>query len=200
MCRKSSDQFNPPPERKKADRLAKQIRRQLENATDEEEVRRLKTDLHTAEIDSIYARNFPYREPYISLYPVARPGEKSEDASSAAKALRSERPPMWKVIEQAAKSGNKALAEIRERTPTGKPGEKKEVRSPQPVDSFATALSQPKKKKKGGASTLDSAGSLPSKGKRKPRAAQYAAEPLNGNGGGNGDDDSDSDGGFFEED
>ena len=103
---------------------------------------------------------------------------------------------MWKVIEQASKSGNRALAEIRERTPTGKPGDKKEARNSQPVDSFATAPSWPKKK--GGASTSDSAGILPRKGKRKPGSARHAAETSNGNGDGDGD--SDSDGGFFEED
>ncbi|KAI1476432.1 hypothetical protein F4774DRAFT_392978 [Daldinia eschscholtzii] len=99
-------------ERKKADRLAKQIRSQLNTTEDPEEIDKLKADLHKAEIDGIYARYFPYRERYISLYPV---GEKSEDGSTAAHALRAERPPLWKDIEKASEKGTSALIEIRER-------------------------------------------------------------------------------------
>ncbi|KAI1464971.1 uncharacterized protein F4812DRAFT_441177 [Daldinia caldariorum] len=99
-------------ERKKADRLAKQIKSQLNTAEDPEEIEKLKADLHKAEIDGIYARYFPYRERYISLYPV---GEKAEDGSTAAKALRAERPPLWKVIEEASEKGTSALVAIRER-------------------------------------------------------------------------------------
>ncbi|KAK8126744.1 rRNA-processing efg-1 [Apiospora kogelbergensis] len=57
-------------ERKKADKLAKQILKQLRACEDKEERTQLEKDLHVAEIDGQYARNFPYLEPYISLYPV----------------------------------------------------------------------------------------------------------------------------------
>ncbi|KAI0121982.1 hypothetical protein F4814DRAFT_407116, partial [Daldinia grandis] len=99
-------------ERKKADRLAKRIKTQLETAEDPKEIEKLKAELHKAEVDSIYTRFFPYRERYISLYPV---GEKVDDASTAAQALCTERPPLWEVIEKAAELGTPALIEIRER-------------------------------------------------------------------------------------
>ena len=196
------------PERKKADRLARQIRRQLDTATDKKEIKTLRADLHTAETDSIYARNFPYLEPYISLYPVTQPGEeRSEDASSAAKALRSERPAMWRTIEQAAKKGGRALAEIRERAPAGKPrGESEkekrmkeqrlEIRESPSRNPFAQMSSRPKQKDKG-VSTSESAGSRPDQGRWKPGMAKHTAKSAFVNGG---DSDSDSDGGFFEKD
>jgi hypothetical protein len=108
-------------ERKKADRLAKQIQKRIEQCEDPEETKQLKNDLHFAEIDSIYAKFFPYREAYISLYPVAtkdksaEEGEKTDSASSAAKALRAERPPIWHDIEKASRKGMSALIKIRDR-------------------------------------------------------------------------------------
>ncbi len=182
------------PERKKADRLAKQIRKQLGNATDEEEIRKLKADLHTAEIDSIYSRYFPYREPYVSLYPVssssARGGEKSEDASSAAKTLRSERPAMWRCIEEAARQGQKALIEIRERKPARNENDKKAHESSS-GDSFATS---PNQTKKGSKPALGSAGVRTSKATtRQTQASRNMPEPSSLN------NDDDSDGGFFED-
>lgn len=179
-------------ERKKADRLAKQIRKQLDSIIDEEEIKKLKADLHTAEIDSIYCRYFPHREPYISLYPVssAQGGEKSEDASIAAKALRSERPPMWRTIEEAANKGEKALVEIRERKPTGKQ-EDREIQGITSKDSFAA---NPKQSKKNGILTSDSAEPRPNKGKQKPQTTQNALDASGSRS------DDESDGGFFEDD
>ena len=46
-------------ERKKADRLAKQIETQIELSKDPEETEKLKQDLHVAQIDSLYAKFFP---------------------------------------------------------------------------------------------------------------------------------------------
>ncbi|KAK6863991.1 hypothetical protein PG990_006570 [Apiospora arundinis] len=108
-------------ERKKADKLAKQILKQLRACEDDEERKQLEKDLHVAEIDGQYARNFPYLEPYISLYPVkssspaAQSGEQSETASTAAQALRTERPPIWHDIEKAVKEGIPAIIALRER-------------------------------------------------------------------------------------
>ncbi|RYO79025.1 hypothetical protein DL763_009442 [Monosporascus cannonballus] len=183
-------------ERKKADRLAKQIRKQLDNTTDEDEIKKLKADLHIAEIDGIYARNFPYRERYISLYPVAslglsaRGGEKPEDASTAAKALSSQRPPMWKTIEEAAKKGEKALAEIRERKPAGK-SKAKQAQESTSKDSSAAAPSQSKKNSK---FASDSAGSRPSKEKKSKAQISRVPDPSGSTSG------DESDGGFFEAD
>lgn len=108
-------------ERKKADKLAKQILKQLRACEDKEERTQLEKDLHVAEIDGQYARNFPYLEPYISLYPVkasspaTKDGEQTETASKAAQALRTERPPIWHEIEQAVKEGTPAVIALRER-------------------------------------------------------------------------------------
>ena len=114
---------------------------------------------------------------------------------------------MWKTIEQAAKKGNRALAEIRERVPAGKQWEEngkakkgrskqergRETREIPSRDSFAAMLSRPKK----GTATSESAGSRPDYGKRKPGGAKHGAKSADAHGR---DDDSDSDGGFFEED
>ncbi|KAK7969139.1 hypothetical protein PG996_002422 [Apiospora saccharicola] len=108
-------------ERKKADKLAKQIKKQLDACEDDKERKQLEKDLHVAEIDGQYARNFPFLEAYVSLYPVkslgltTQGGEQPETASTAAQALRNERPPLWHTIEQAAAEGIPALIAIRER-------------------------------------------------------------------------------------
>jgi hypothetical protein len=46
-------------ERKKADRLAKQIETQISLSKDPEEIEKLNQDLHVAQIDSLYAKFFP---------------------------------------------------------------------------------------------------------------------------------------------
>ncbi|KAI5855589.1 hypothetical protein GGS23DRAFT_589484 [Durotheca rogersii] len=169
-------------ERKKADRLAKQIQSQLEAAEDEGTREKLGVDLHRAKIDSLYARFFPYMERYISLYPVASPdlvargGEKSEDASSAAQALHTERPPLWRDIEKASESGTPALLRIRDRK------------------SDRGSIS---KRNKGGAPKRDIpangnvASSQQGKGEGKSKPKRDEASNLSN--------DSDSEGGFFAE-
>ncbi|KAI1743946.1 hypothetical protein F4680DRAFT_407999 [Xylaria scruposa] len=105
-------------ERKKADRLSKQIRTQLETITDQEERKKLQADLHIAEVDALYAKYFPHRERYVSLYPVSslsQKGEKAEEASAAARSLHTERPLLWDTIEKASKKGIRALVQIQER-------------------------------------------------------------------------------------
>ncbi|KAI0419943.1 hypothetical protein F5X98DRAFT_333213 [Xylaria grammica] len=137
-------------ERKKADRLAKQIRNHLGKTVDEEERKKLQADLHIAEVDALYAKYFPHRERYVSVYPVSSPGPgaqrgpKTEDASTAARSLRTDRPPLWSAIEKAAKKGNLALVQIQERKsaiePRGKlpqerPLKAKNSVAPEPTDS-----------------------------------------------------------------
>ncbi|KAI0481604.1 hypothetical protein F4859DRAFT_426355 [Xylaria cf. heliscus] len=105
-------------ERKKADRLAKQLRTQLETTTDEGERKKLQAELHIAEVDSLYAKYFPHRERYVSLYPVSslsQKGAKAEDASAAARSLHTERPLLWDTIEKASQKGIRALVQIQER-------------------------------------------------------------------------------------
>ncbi|KAJ1335416.1 rRNA-processing protein Efg1 [Microdochium nivale] len=108
-------------ERKKADRLAKRLRTQLGSTEDEAEKKDIAANLRVAEMDGVYARFFPHRERYISLYPVAESGasakkeDKAESASKAVQALKSERPPIWYEIERAERKGMSALVAIRER-------------------------------------------------------------------------------------
>ncbi|KAI0180937.1 hypothetical protein GGR52DRAFT_522269 [Hypoxylon sp. FL1284] len=171
-------------ERKKADRLAKQIRTQLNKTTDEKEIEKLKADLHRAEIDSLYTRFFPFMERYVSLYPVqssVQDGEKSEDASSAAQALHADRPPMWEVIEKASEKGMSALVQIRERT---RPADKNKKPDGQPSKDAASAKAQFTKTK-----SSDEPGYKKTQG-GKSRAKQSEQPPS--------DSGDDSDGGFFE--
>jgi hypothetical protein len=170
-------------ERKKANRLFKQIRSQLQTATDEEERSRLEADLHIAEIDALYAQYFPYRERYISLYPAVS-GESKTDTSSAVKALHTERPPMWKTIEKAAQIGESALKQLVERRLPGKSGKLRPQETQSSKQSSATEGAQPKSK------------SSSATGSKQPHAATgKLQEPSNSNS----DDDDDGDGGFFEE-
>jgi len=104
-------------ERKKAGRLEKQLRQKLETTTDQKQREAIEKDLHITEVDRMYTIYFPYMERYVSLYPVSD-GPKSEDASSAAaRALHSQRPELWPVVEQAMKDGQEALEMLRDRLP-----------------------------------------------------------------------------------
>ncbi|KAI1374584.1 hypothetical protein F4677DRAFT_425517 [Hypoxylon crocopeplum] len=176
-------------ERKKADRLAKQIQSQLETTKDEKEIEKLKADLHRAEIDSLYTRFFPFRERYISLYPVAslglsvQGGEKPEDASSAAQALHTERPSIWEAIEKASQKGIPALTEIRERK-LGADSKAKNSNDRPSKDSTSTKTNHTKAK---GSKKSDAPATRQGKGKSKGN------EPSQDPSG------SDSEGGFFEE-
>lgn len=111
-------------ERKKAERMAKQLKKQIEQATDPEERVALKQDLHIAEVDSHYARYFPFLERYVSLYPIAKQAKESKtdeaddeaDEKSLAKiALRAPRPPLWATVEKAMEEGQEALQNLRDR-------------------------------------------------------------------------------------
>ncbi|KAM3454525.1 hypothetical protein MY3296_002982 [Beauveria thailandica] len=107
-------------ERKKATRLVKQLKRQLEATTDDQERSKLQADLHIAEVDQAYTMHHPHAEMYISLYgTVKKDGgedETEEKKTAAAKAaLAAERPPMWKVVESIMVEGPDALRQLRER-------------------------------------------------------------------------------------
>ncbi|KAI0883598.1 uncharacterized protein GGS22DRAFT_33552 [Annulohypoxylon maeteangense] len=169
-------------ERKKADRLAKKIKSQLKTATDEKEIEKLNADLHRAEIDSIYTRYFPYRERYVSLYPVTAQGEKKEDASSAAQALHDERPPLWAAIEEASAKGVRELIILRERKLDG--DSRKKTSTTQKLKESESANTSHAKTKNFATSK--------STNTRRGEEKKYGdePEPL---------DASDSDGGFFEE-
>ncbi|XXG96588.1 hypothetical protein Hte_002876 [Hypoxylon texense] len=176
-------------ERKKADRLAKQIQSQLNKATDEKEIEKLKADLHKAEVDSLYTRYFPFRERYVSLYPVSslglsvHGGEKPEDASTAAQALHTDRPPMWEVIEKESEKGMRALVEIRERKLV--PNQPKKPDQPS-KDAAPSKTKTPKTPKTKISEKPDSQRTQKGKGRTK-----QTEQPPSDHG-------DDSDGGFFE--
>lgn len=105
-------------ERKKAMRLAKQLKKQLDETTDEVKIARLKAALHIAEVDLDYALYHPHMETYISLYPKSKDeATEKDEKSSAAHHLHSSRPPMWTTIEKAREEGKSALENIRDRRP-----------------------------------------------------------------------------------
>ncbi|KAI1404061.1 hypothetical protein F4819DRAFT_174957 [Hypoxylon fuscum] len=177
-------------ERKKADRLAKQIQSQIDKSKDAGEIEKLKADLHKAEVDSLYTKFFPYRQRYASLYPVAslglsvQGGEKPEDASTAAQALHTDRPPLWEAIEKAAEQGIPALVAIRERKSS------QNSKNTKHDDQSSKDATSPKSKHTKGKSSDKSESANTKKGKSKTRQNK----PSDSNDG------SDSDGGFFEED
>ncbi|VUC22060.1 unnamed protein product [Clonostachys rosea] len=112
-------------ERKKAIRLAKQVRKKIDKCEDQDELEKLRHELHIAEVDEAYAVNHPHAEVYISLY--AKPNKSGKDdadeaeegdeggANSASSLLHTERPPMWKAVEAALEEGPDALRRLRER-------------------------------------------------------------------------------------
>lgn len=107
-------------ERKKAARLAKQLRRKLELEEDETKQAELRTELHIAEVDEAYTINYPHVEPYISLYGRSKETsgddevEESTTTPAAKAALNQKRPEMWSTIEKAMEQGEGALKRIRE--------------------------------------------------------------------------------------
>ncbi|TDZ39748.1 rRNA-processing protein EFG1 [Colletotrichum trifolii] len=119
-------------ERKKAERLLKQLRKKIQNSQDEEEEKRLEAEAHVAEVDVAYARFFPLMERYESLYPnkdkdkdaeTKEEGDESETKADekpfkqpkALRALHAERPKMWATIEKTLPEGEAALYRLRDR-------------------------------------------------------------------------------------
>ncbi|KAK1691395.1 hypothetical protein BDP55DRAFT_723988 [Colletotrichum godetiae] len=140
-------------ERKKAERLLKQLRKKLQQSEDPEEQKRLEAEAHVAEVDVAYARFFPLMERYESLYPnkdknAKEEGDedKVEEAEAEAEAdakpskqpkalqfLHAERPKMWATIEKVLPEGEVALYRLRDRkSPTDGPA-KRQQRPQRPV-------------------------------------------------------------------
>lgn len=117
-------------ERQKAERLRKQLKKQLDEATDPEEVAKARANFHIADVDLHYTRYFPFLERYESLYSAKLAKEDPEGGQTIAmRALHSARPPMWKVVEEALEKGQAALDALQERRSRvsrseGAPGEK----------------------------------------------------------------------------
>ncbi|KAK2025561.1 hypothetical protein LX32DRAFT_642584 [Colletotrichum zoysiae] len=121
-------------ERKKAERLLKQLRKKLQQTEDPEEKKHLEAEAHVAEVDVAYARFFPLMERYESLYPDKdKKGEDGEQAQGdgdedkpeadakpfkqprALRALHAERPLMWATVEKLLPEGEAALYRLRDR-------------------------------------------------------------------------------------
>ncbi|RDA92804.1 hypothetical protein CP533_0803 [Ophiocordyceps camponoti-saundersi (nom. inval.)] len=120
-------------ERRKASRLVKQLKRQMEQKPEPDEMERLKQDLHVARVDEAYTLYHPHAEPYISLYGKSRSTEADEDEDGVAAAklsLRAARPPMWSVVERAVKEGSSACIRLRERRRTANQEDEAKSRRP----------------------------------------------------------------------
>ncbi|POS80128.1 hypothetical protein DHEL01_v201464 [Diaporthe helianthi] len=148
-------------ERKKAERLRKKLQKQAEERTDPEEEVRIAADLHIADVDYHYTRYFPFLERYESLYTAPEDSKDDEagDKPAALRALHSERPPMWKVVEEAMRHGQAALEELQERRPEKlqevqperqkpKAAREKKVQRPEPRPAPRTAKVEEEPKKK----------------------------------------------------
>lgn len=190
-------------ERKRAMRLAKQVRKRLEQSSSPEETEELKRHLHIAEVDEAYTQNFPYLETYISLYKTeSTKDDKDEDKAAKSKALlEAERPPMWSTIEQAMREGPSALRMVRERRSSdeaqgGSQPERKQ-RKQRPATTQTqnkpAARAQPTQQQKEKAAPQKNGDAPANMNRRERRRLMREAGTATGK-----DDDSD-DGGFFEE-
>ncbi|KAI5465741.1 hypothetical protein BGZ63DRAFT_400187 [Mariannaea sp. PMI_226] len=104
-------------ERKRSMRLAKQLRKRLQQCESPEEKKEIERHIHIVEVDEAYTHNFPHAEPYISLYKIesTKDGDEEDKAAKATALLEADRPPMWATIEKAMEGGPSALRAIRER-------------------------------------------------------------------------------------
>ncbi|SCV26017.1 related to rRNA-processing protein efg-1 [Fusarium fujikuroi] len=201
-------------ERKKASRLAKQLRKKIEEteSTETGEIEALERDLHVAEVDEAYTQHFPHAEPYISLYTSAKSEKEDEDRDDDKLdytplkhrgLLHTERPPIWSEIEQAMKDGPYALRNLRERRPTELTQEaQSERRQKKPhatiTDGAPNAQPKPQAAKEKPAPFIKvkgKAASAPKNRRERRLQERQAAQPVVKSDG----DDSDE-GGFFEED
>jgi hypothetical protein len=200
-------------ERKKASRLAKQLRKRIEEteSTETDEIEALKRDLHVAEVDEAYTQHFPHAEPYISLYTSARSEKEDEDKDDDKLdytplkhrgLLHTERPLIWSEIEQAMKGGPHALRNLRERRPAELPQEAQSERRQNKPKATTTdeAKAQPKpqatkEKPAPFAKGKGKAGAAPKNRRERRLQERQAAQPVVKS-----DDDDSDEGGFFEED
>ncbi|KAL5626389.1 rRNA-processing protein efg1 [Fusarium odoratissimum] len=201
-------------ERKKASRLAKQLRKKIEEteSTETDEIEALKRDLHVAEVDEAYTQHFPHAEPYISLYTSAKPEKEEEDKDDDKLdytplkhrgLLHTERPPIWSDIEQAMKGGPHALRNLRERRPTELTQEAQSERrqkKPKATTTNGALKAQPKpqatKEKPAPFAKVKGKAAAAPKNRRERRLQErQAAQPVVKS-----DDDDSDEGGFFEED
>jgi hypothetical protein len=180
-------------ERKKAMRFVKQMKRQLSELEDPEEIAKTKADLHIAEVDLDYAIYYPFLEPYVSLYK-SPSGENKGDEPTTLQYLHAPRPPMWSVVEKVREEGKAALEKLQNRQPETWSDEG-ESAAPTASDKSKTQPKKKQERQRGEAKSKSENEWSQQKGKsrEKARPAQSVEKPGQKAG-----DDSDSDGGFFE--
>lgn len=102
------------PDRQKATRILKRIKKELAAAEDDEEKSVLQRKLHNAEVDVNYAISYPLMKPYSSLYPKSKkPNSKnketdeSDEANSKPEEIDGPKGDImvWKMVEQAMEEG-----------------------------------------------------------------------------------------------
>ncbi|KAF4335634.1 rRNA-processing efg-1 [Fusarium beomiforme] len=200
-------------ERKKASRLAKQLRKKIDEteSTEADAIEALKRDLHVAEVDEAYTQHFPHAEPYISLYTSTK-SEKEEEHKDDDRLdytplkhrglLHTERPSIWFDIEQAMKDGSHALRNIRERRPAELAQAQSERRQNKPKTTPTNKapeieLKQQATKNKPApfARGKGKAEAAPKNRRERRLQERQAAQPVIKS-----DDDDSDEGGFFEQD
>ncbi|KAM5351502.1 hypothetical protein ACJ41O_004225 [Fusarium nematophilum] len=196
-------------ERKKATRLAKQLRKKIDQTESADEVEELRRDLHVAEVDEAYTQHFPHAEAYISLYTSAKPEEESEKDKNDYTPLKqrgllhTERPPIWSEVEKAMKEGPRALRDLRERRSADDVQDAKqpERRHSKPKASASAPKAAPKAQpgrqaeKDKGASHVTAASGVKMNRRERRRQMHQAVQPVVKS-----DDDDSDGGGFFEVD
>ncbi|KAF6818970.1 rRNA-processing protein efg1 [Colletotrichum sojae] len=182
-------------ERKKAERLLKQLRKKIQQSEDPEEKKRLEAEAHVAEVDVAYARFFPLMERYESLYPnkdkngdgqgegeaeaevEEKPADETDEKQKpfkqpkALRALHAERPKMWATIEKTLPEGEAALYRLRDRK--------------SPTDADATASKKrperPAKKQDAKGKPASGPGSGPGRTKNlRPQEQQFQKDRARG--------------------
>ncbi|KAF4979385.1 hypothetical protein FDECE_18068 [Fusarium decemcellulare] len=198
-------------ERKKAIRLAKQLRKKIDQTESPEDIEELKRDLHVAEVDEAYTQHFPHAEPYISLYTSGKTEKEADDEKNDYTPLKhrgllhTERPPIWSDIEQAMKEGPNALRSLRERRSTDGSQERSqpERKQSKPKAAINTGKPAPKTQQrqeavKGKGAPSNNKGESGVKMNRRERRRQMHQGIQPAVKDEDGEDDSDG-GGFFEE-
>lgn len=186
------------PERQKATRSLKKLRKRLLAAESTEEVETLKTQMHIAEVDLNYTQYYPLSEPYISLYPQKNSSADEQDPPN--EPTPKPKPTMWTEVEKCMEEGT--LDRLRNRVTNGpicisKPLERKPSKpKPQPPSIDMTGLNRRERRSQPGVKD--------SRTKNKSMAfakneAFGASQNVWGSEANAAQDNDDSDGGFFEE-
>lgn len=194
-------------------RLGRQLRKRLDKNDSPEEIEELKRLIHVAEVDEAYTQHHPHAEVYTSLYTTAKTDKATEDdetedgkIAKTKAMLSTERPPIWKEIEQAMQDSPHALFKIRERRPQDGSLEKKNKSQSKPknkTDDTTTRkpaqTTQPQQQaatapKQGQQSKADPAARMNRRERRKQMRETGVVKPVV-----QAEDDDSDGGGFFEE-